>query len=165
MLETWVRSLGWEDPLGKGIATHSSILAWRIWWTEDPGGLQFMESKGVRYDWAANTTIINATTATSYLLFCSVAKWCPTLCYPVDCGTPGFPVLHYLPEFAQTHVHWFRDAFQPSHPLLPLLLPEIFPSIRVFSNEWALCIRWSKYWSFIQLQHQSFQRIFRVDFL
>ena len=118
MLETWVRSLGREDPLGKGIATHSSILAWRIWWTEDPGGLQFMESKGVRYDWAANTTIINATTATSYLLFCSVAKWCPTLCYPVDCGTPGFPVLHYLPEFAQTHVHWVSDAIQPPHLLL-----------------------------------------------
>ena len=116
MLETWVRSLGWEDPLKEGVPTHSSILAWRIWWTENPGGLQFMESKGVRYDWAANTTIINATTATSYLWFCSVAKWCPTLCYPVDCGTPGFPVLHYLPELAQTHVHWISDAIQLSHP-------------------------------------------------
>ena len=42
--ETWVRSLGWEDPLEKGVATHSSILAWRIPWTEEPGGLQSMES-------------------------------------------------------------------------------------------------------------------------
>ena len=42
MQETWVRSLGWEDPLEKGMATHSSILAWRIPWTEEPGRLQSM---------------------------------------------------------------------------------------------------------------------------
>ena len=42
MQETWVRSLGWEDPLEKEMATHSSILAWRIPWTEEPGGLQSM---------------------------------------------------------------------------------------------------------------------------
>ena len=45
MLETWVQSLGWEDPLEKGTATHSSILAWRILWTEEPGGLQSMITK------------------------------------------------------------------------------------------------------------------------
>ena len=50
---------------------------------------------------------------------CSVAKSCPTLCDPVDCSTPGFPVIHYLPEFAETRVHWIGDAIQPSHPLLP----------------------------------------------
>ena len=62
---------------------------------------------------------------------------------------PGFPVDHYLPELAQTHVHWVSDAIQLSHPLfLFLLLPSVFPSIRVFSNEPALCIRWPKYWSF-----------------
>ena len=49
----------------------------------------------------------------------SVAKSCLTLCDPTDCSTPGFPVLHYQPEFAQTHVHWVDDAIQPSHPLLP----------------------------------------------
>ena len=48
--ETWVQSLGWEDPLEKGMATHSSILAWRIPWTEDPGKLQSMESQRVRHD-------------------------------------------------------------------------------------------------------------------
>ena len=79
---------------------------------------------------------------------CSVAQLFPTLCDPMDCSTPGFPVLHQLPEFAQTHVLWVRDAIQPSHPLLSLLLPLIFPSIRIFSNESALCIRWPKYWSF-----------------
>ena len=48
---------------------------------------------------------------------CSVAQSCPTLCKPVDCGTPGSPVLHHLPELDQTHVHWVGDAAQPSHPL------------------------------------------------
>ena len=50
MQETWVRSLSWEDPLEKGMATHSSILAWRIPWTEEPGGLQSMGSKRVGHD-------------------------------------------------------------------------------------------------------------------
>ena len=64
----------------------------------------------------------------------------------MNCSMPGLPVHHQFPEFTQTHVHWVSDAIQPSHPLL--LLPSIFPSIRVFSNESALCIRWPKYWSF-----------------
>ena len=50
MWETWVRSLGWEDPLGEGMATHSSNLGWRIAWTEDPGGLQSAGSQRVRQD-------------------------------------------------------------------------------------------------------------------
>ena len=60
-------------------------------------------------------------------------------------STPGLPVHHQLPESTQTHVHQVGDAIL-CHPLL--LLPSIFPSIRVFSNESALCIRWPKYWSF-----------------
>ena len=48
MWETWVQSLGWEDPLEEGMATHSSVLAWRIPWTEEPGGLQSMRSQRVR---------------------------------------------------------------------------------------------------------------------
>ena len=50
---------------------------------------------------------------------CSVAQWCLTLCDPMDCSTPGFLVLHYLPEFAQAHVHRVGDAIQPSYPLSP----------------------------------------------
>ena len=53
--ETRVQSLGWKDLLEEGMATHSSILAWRIPWTEDPGGLQFMGSQRFRYYWATNT--------------------------------------------------------------------------------------------------------------
>ena len=48
----------------------------------------------------------------------SVAQWCLTLCNPMDCSTPGFPVHHQLPDATQTHVHWVSDAIQPSHPLL-----------------------------------------------
>ena len=67
----------------------------------------------------------------------------------MDCSMPGLPVHHQLPEFTQTHVCWVGDAIQPPHPLSSLLLPSlIFPSIRVFSNESALRMRWSKYWSF-----------------
>ena len=55
-----------------------------------------------------------------YCCYCSVAKSCPTLCYPMDCSTPGFPVLHYLLEFSQIHVHWVSDAIQLSLPLLSL---------------------------------------------
>ena len=81
--------------------------------------------------------------------FSSVAQSCPTLCDPMNCSMPGLPVHHQLPELTQTHVHQVGDAIQPSHPLLsPSPLAPIPPSIRVFSNESALCMRWSKYWSF-----------------
>ena len=68
----------------------------------------------------------------------------------MDCSTPSFPVHHQLLELAQTHVRRTGDAIQLCHPLSSprLLLPSIFPSIRVFSNESVLRIRWSKYWSF-----------------
>ena len=81
--------------------------------------------------------------------FSSVAQSCPTLCDPMDCSTPGLLVHHYLPECAQTQV---IVSMMPSNYLILccpfLLLPSIFPSIKVFSNELALCIRWPKYWSF-----------------
>ena len=82
-------------------------------------------------------------------MFSSVAQSCPTLCDPMNCSTPGLPVHHQLPEFTQTHVHWVGDAIQPFILCRPLLLlPSIFPNIRVFSNESALRIRWLKSWSF-----------------
>ena len=63
-------------------------------------------------------------------------------------STPGLPVHHQLPEFTQTHIHRVGDAIQPSHPLASLLLPQIPPSIRVYSSESTLRKRWPKYWSF-----------------
>ena len=80
---------------------------------------------------------------------CSVAQLCLTPRNAMDCSMPDFPVLHCLLEFAQTHVHWVGDAINHLILCCPLLLlPSIFPSIRVFSNESALWIRWPKYWSF-----------------
>ena len=78
--------------------------------------------------------------------FSSVAQ--STLCDPMDCSRPGFPVHHQLPELALTHVHHIGDATQHLILCRPLLLPSIFPSKRVFSKESVLCIRWPKYWSF-----------------
>ena len=67
----------------------------------------------------------------------------------MDCSTPGCPVHHQLRELTQTHVHWVSDAIQPSHPLLSSPPPTFnLSSIRVFSNESVLQIRWPKYWSF-----------------
>ena len=86
----------------------------------------------------------------SSVQFSSVAQSCPTLCDPMNRSTPGLPVHHQLPEFTQTHVHRVGDAIQPSHLIFcrPLLLPPIPPSIRIFSNESTLRMRWPKYWSF-----------------
>ena len=79
----------------------------------------------------------------------SVPQSCPTLCDPMNRSTADLPVHHQLPEFTQTHVHQVSDAIQPSHLCHPLLLlPPIPPSLRVFSNESTLCMRWPKYWSF-----------------
>ena len=81
--------------------------------------------------------------------FSSVAQSCPILCNPMNRNTPGLSVHHQLPEPTQTHVHCVSDA---KHLILcrPLfLLPSSFPSIRVFSRDSALAIRWPKYWSFI----------------
>ena len=78
----------------------------------------------------------------------------------MDCSTPGFPVHQQLPELAQTHVHWDSDAIKPSHPLLSPYPPAFFPSIRVFSKE-SFFTSVAKVLEF-QLQHQSFQWIFRT---
>ena len=81
--------------------------------------------------------------------FSSVAQLCPTLCNPMNRSTPGLPTHHHLPEFTQTHVHGVRDAIQPSHPRSSPSPPAPNPpSIRVFSNESTLHMRWPKYWSF-----------------
>ena len=116
MRKTRVLSLGWEDPLEKETATHSSILAWKIPRTEEPSGLQSMGSQRVRHAWTYTYTQTHTHT---FIYYCSVAQLCPTFCNPTDCSMPGLPVLHHLPKFAQVHVHCISDAIQPSHPLMP----------------------------------------------
>ena len=114
--------------------------------------------------------------------FSSVPQSCPTLCDPMNHRTPGLPVHHQLPEFAQTHVHWVSDSIQFSHPLSSPSPPAFnLSSIRVFSIESALCIRWpnigvsastsvlpmnTQYWSplgwtgWISLQSKELSRVF-----
>ena len=93
---------------------------------------------------------------------CSVMR---TLCDPMNCSTPGLPVRHQLLEFTQTHVHWVGDAIQPSHPL-PSLSPPTFNLSQHHSLfQWVTSSHQvSKVLEF-QLQYQSFQCIFRTDFL
>ena len=126
-----------------------------------PGVIQSIGSQRVRYDLVMEQ---QQTSTPSCLLFtsfsgflsmpshstvcCSVAQSSLTLCNPVECSMLGFSVLPQFLELAQTHVH---ESVMPSNHLIlcrPLVLPSIFPSIRVFSNESALRIRCPKYWSF-----------------
>ena len=96
---------------------------------------------------------------------CSVAHSCPTLCNPMDCSMPGFPVIHYLPEFAQTHVHWVDDAIKPSHSLSPPSPPALNLSQYQGLFQWVSSSHHIAKVLESQLQHQSFQWIFRTDFL
>ena len=135
MWETWVRSLGWEDSLEEGMATHPSILAWRIPWTEKPGGLQSTGSQSrtqlkllaehgtegftrlprpqlsTYYQSEPTGLIYFLTSMHVFLLifflhqFSSFAQLCLTLCDSMNHSTPDLPVHHQLPESTETHVH------------------------------------------------------------
>ena len=102
-------------------------------------------------------------------IYCfSVAQSCPTLCDPMDCTTPGFPVLHHLREFAQTHVHGVSDAIQPSHPLsspsLPFCLSQdqgLFQ--RVCSSHQVAKVYWSFSFSISPSNEYSGLISFRID--
>ena len=142
--ETWVPSLDREDLLEEGTATHSSILAWRILWTEEPGRLQPIVLQTVRHSW-------------SYLARMP--------CDPMDCSTPGLPVLHHLTELAQTHVHWVCDAIQPSHPMSSPSPPafNLFQHQGLF--QWVSSSHQVAKVLELQLQPQSFKWIFGTDLL
>ena len=97
MQDTWVWSLGRKDPLEKEMATHSSILAWRIPWTEEPGVLHSMGSQSHTERQALSLLGISCCGCC-----CSVTKSYMTLCDLMNCSMPGFSVHHCLPEFPQT---------------------------------------------------------------
>ena len=139
--KTWVRSLGQDDPLEEGMATHSSILVWKIPWTEESDRLQSMGLQRVGHSWAISLhftstilkvlnfwNIVFSTLSYCYVFIlewkgfqnfcCSVSQSCPALCDLMDCSTTGIPVPHDILEFAQVHVHCVGNAVQPSHPLM-----------------------------------------------
>ena len=97
--------------------------------------------------------------------FSSVAQLCPTLCDPMDCSMPGLPVHHQLPEFTQSHAHWVGDAIQPSHPLSSPSPPPFNLFQHQILFQWVSSLHQVAKVLEFQLQHQSFQWIFRTDFL
>ena len=97
--------------------------------------------------------------------FSSVTQSCPTLCGPMDCSMPGLPVHHQIPEFTQIHVHWVSDTIQPSHPLSSPSSPAFNLSQHQGLFKWVSSLHQVAKVLEFQLQHQSFQWIFRTDFL
>ena len=95
---------------------------------------------------------------------CSIAELCPTLCETMNCSMPNFPVLHYLLEFAQTHVHWWCHPTISSSVTPFSSCPQSFPA-SIFSNESALHIRWPKYWHFSISPSNEYSELisFRID--
>ena len=164
MRETWVRSLCQQDPLEKEMVTHSSILAWRIPWTEKSGSLQSTGSQRVRHDWATSISL------SLFKLSTTVRNVKKKKCEHTVILYSQSVQLHshvQLFETPRTAAHQASLSITNSRTLLKfmstelvmpsshlilcrpfLLLPSIFPSIRVFSNESVLHIRWPKYWSF-----------------
>ena len=96
---------------------------------------------------------------------CSITKSCLTLWDPMDRRVPVFPINHYLLVFAQIHIHWVCDAIQSSHPLSPPSPPAQYLSQHQSLFQWVNPLHRVTKVSELQLQHQSFQRIFRADFL
>ena len=117
-----VRSLGQENALEKEMATHFSILAWRIPWRRSLVGCSPWSHSCKESDTTEHLYQFSS------VQFSSVAQSCLHLCDPMNHSTPGLPVHHQLPEFTQTHVHRVSDTIQPSHPLLSPFPPAPNPS-------------------------------------
>ena len=86
--ETCVWSLGWEDPLEKEMETHSSILAWKILWTEEPGRLQPMGLETVAQDWVTSLNFCLSFAPKYFCMHTKSLQSFPTLCDPMDCSLP-----------------------------------------------------------------------------
>ena len=97
--------------------------------------------------------------------FSSVTQLCLALCDPMNCSTPGLPVHHQPLEFTQTHVHWFSDAIQPSHPPSSPSAPALNLSQHQGLFKWVNSLHQVAKVLEFQLQHQSLQWTPRTDFL
>ena len=173
------------------MSTHSSVLAWRIPGMGEPGGLPSMGSHDVRHDWrdlaAAATAFIRIsislhphqqcwllpllfliailTPESVSQLVSSVSQSCLTLCHLMDCSTPGLPVHHQLLEFTQVHAHWVGDVIQPSQTLSSPSPPAFNLSQHQSLFKWGSSSHQVAKVLEFQLQHQSFQWIFRTSLL
>ena len=158
MRETWVQSLGQEDPLEKGMATHSSILAWRIPWAEEPGGLQSLGSQRVRHDWATNTLTVDLLPGWPVQRPCTwplrpelpVQKGCadssawqamcrkaaPNTSIPEGCSGPGAEVLHWA-----LHSVWRGQLALPGE-LCPQSWAFSFSALCPGEHRSPVCLPW-----------------------
>ena len=162
--ETPIR--GHQSPVQEHI--DSRVQSWDakdVWWGKQRSAAEVTEV--VRLSRSGLTFGLPGYSSQDACLYCycccSVAHSYLTLCNPMDCSTPGFLVLHCLPEVAQTHVHWVSDAIQPSRPLLPPSLPSLSLSQHQGLFQWVSFSHQGAKILELQLQHQSFQWIFRVD--
>ena len=109
----------WDTSVKNGSQLASGLLRWN-------GALENTTSLSTAWNFSPNVVIRKYyTPCLSETSVSSVTQACLTLCDPMNCSTPGFPVYHQLLEFTQTHVHWVRDTIQPFHPLLPTSLPAL----------------------------------------
>ena len=170
---------GWMASLTQWTWVWVDSGSW--WWTGRPGVLWFMGSKRVGHDWVTelkkshywvlviflweNNKGRKNTNESSSVQYSSVAQSCLTLCDPMDCSMPGSPVFHQLLELAQTHVRWVSDAIPPSHLLSSPSPPAFSLSQHQGLFHWVSSSRQVAKVLELQLQHQSFQWIFRTDFL
>ena len=164
MQETQVQSLRWENPLEKGMVTHSSILAWKIPWTQEPGGLQSIDSQRVRHD-----SVTNPFHFTFFSIFVAVVQsqsyvWLFVTAWTAACQTSLSFTISWS---AQTHVHWVGVAVQPSHLLSPSP-PAFSLSQHQGLFQWVSSL--PQVAKILELQHQSVQLFeysglvsFRID--
>ena len=148
---------GWDGWMGSPTQwTWVWVNSRSWWWTERPwvmdSGLPFPSPMHESEKWKVKSES-------------EVAQSCLTLWDPMDCSTPGFPVFHHLLELAQTHVHWVCDTIQPSCPLSSPSPPAFSLSQHQGLFSWVISSHQEAKVAELQLQHQSFQWIFRVDFL
>ena len=163
MQETRVQSLGWEDPLEKEMATHSSTLPWKIPWTEEPGRLQAMGLQRVGHDWATSLQL-HFNYVQSYhrsweslhrKLFSSVQSLSHVQLFVTPWIAGRQASLSITNSRSSLKLTSIESVMPSSHLILCrplLLLPPIPPSIRVFSNESTLGMRWPKYCKVVQIR-------------
>ena len=154
--------MNWELPdvqagFRKGRGTRDRIA--NIWWIREKA--RKFQKKSIS---ALLTMPKPLTVWITIVQFSSVTQSCPTLCNPRDCSMPGLPVHHQHPELTQTHVHWVSDGTQPSHPLSSTSPPAFTLSQHQGLFQWVSSSHQVARVLQFQLQHQSFQWIFRTDF-
>jgi len=171
VLTTWITT-NWKILKDMGIPDHLTCLLRNLYAGQEAtvrtrhGTMDWLQiGKGVHQGCILSPCLSNLYAEFNSVQFSSASQLCLTLCNPMDCSTPGFPVHHQLQELSQIHVHQVSDAIQPSHPLSSPSPPAfnlsqhqgLFQSVSS-SHQMAKVLEF-------QLQHQSFQWIFRVDFL